>query len=723
MSNRPPHPRTISNSSLTPPGSVYSTPPSYDSPGLAPPTTFKRSPSVTAVVDYFETRSRPTAQDPSRLSPEKGRAQGRSSPARSAGGPSRSPARIPPTDAGPSGLPRPSPRPIASYRSTSSTSQDAPSMPVPTQRPSTSASRVSRSRRLSGQRLGSIPQGPRRPSTASNASARSGRLSVDSRGSFSSIQSDRRTDLTPSFRNLTVSPEAEGEFGRSPGSSSPTSRLRHPGASLTASGIPKHAATRTPPGSYPSSSSYTLPRSRSTPSGLGDPSPTKTASSGLPLSSKRKPPVSVSVSRPTPDKISPSKARRAQSFPQADATTPTTPTARSFVGDPEKPGSRRTSFHLSSTSGSSRRSSQLTSEFADEMGGLPEALEAYNRQHSSPQKTLSAVSDLQQSPNRRTSIEIPPRRSSIDQGSPIMTRQSTGPPISPRKSSMMVDQPLPDTYMALLRDDENNDDAVTPHGRSSPPTKLATMSDVDDAPIPPPMTSDRRALGLSINPVLAQRHSSGPTPPVPAKSPLRSMSNQSTPAPTSLDSPALYLDSPQLPEPPPSATTSTTSLDKSFISESSTSAGKRASGRRRGSRFFEMDEVTDVRGGPNQLEAPSSDIRFTSVTFPSVYSQDSAPNSAWLSPDSGPPTAWSMESGPPSSTLWGQHDLSPLRTSIERSHAERAHRREAAREKPRVKGLDDLWGRKRGSKQDHDIGPEALSELQVSYCGGSELKV
>ncbi|WWD20923.1 hypothetical protein CI109_105401 [Kwoniella shandongensis] len=172
----------------------------------------------------------------------------------------------------------------------------------------------------------------------------------------------------------------------------------------------------------------------------------------------------------------------------------------------------------------------------------------------------------------------------------------------------------------------------------------------------PQSSSPRKSPGLTINtpPLLQSRSSSSsmPTPPIPAKSPLRRVSRQSTG----------LSDSSGRAETPP-----TGSADSNFsVAGTPTSINgqlEKISQLERDSPTLQLqmrtpldssistdrqDYLSVPTGPPSQIIAtPTDDIRFTMLTAPSVYSQDSAPPSA---------TSWALSEAMSRSSDGG-HDI------------------------------------------------------------------
>ncbi|ORX40906.1 hypothetical protein BD324DRAFT_612521 [Kockovaella imperatae] len=641
----------------SPSTSLYNTPRNRSSPGLAgSPSRYPRSPGLNAVPGPSSFRHSPSRS--ARASPEKSSGSSRSSPGRKGSRQLGDSPRVSPSRESSSGIPRVVPSRPDSRSKPPTPAQGSPR--TPPGRPSSSSTTLSKSRRSSGQRLGASPQGPRRPSTGAGSPRTS---SFPRKGS--------RPDSWTSDGTLPSS--SYQEFGAldsfTPGSfeSDGKSRLRHPTASLPPSNIPRLSPSKAP-------SSYVDHPRKGSPAGTSP-----KGDSGRILTSASQSSLSIPVHPPTPDMRSPS----AMSLIRSE--TPLT--LGSSAPDSQYLVSQRNSVHLSSPS-TSPRALQMSTLASD------------TPYISEDGHTSNTDREGSEDGSRGMRIDIPPRRSSIEPSSPA---NSIRPSISPRASSRTDPLATGAPYDALLRKDDSDTASFTDGThRSKSPSVVSVSSISRPAPVP---LADRKAPGLAVDPALSRRSIVGVTPPIPAKSPLRSISNQNTPAPPAAT------ESPPIPSPIPdrpstSATTSSSSVTRASASDTNLPAGRqrRASGQRRGSKFFEMEEgeLPKPPSSPRRsLDSPrSSDIRFTSAAYPSIYSVDA-----------GPPVSRLSDSGP--SSPWIQTDLSPSIRSVERVLHERDDERAEDLDRRRSSNLDDVWGRKRGSVQEREVVSDALSDLKL----------
>ena len=269
------------------------------------------------------------------------------------------------------------------------------------------------------------------------------------------------------------------------------------------------------------------------------------------------------------------------------------------------------------------------------------------------------------------------------------------------------------TYDALL------DQRKSPPARILNPFGRPAMTTIDSAselsgPELRQTESNNTDSGLLIDlhpPPRRTFSGSFPTsPPIPAKSPLRSRSNQNVPTAPAPPTPQSVPSEPVTPPiPRTAAALSNASLAKSGHSSrtgsSSDSVLPSRSRRQSKSKFVEMESANTSDTGGAQPSPSASEIRFTSAIFPSIYSQDSSTYSVLSPPNSA-------------TTQWSQNDLSPTQSQFTVVPSEEAAASSAEREWRRSKRMDDLWGRKRGSKGTIE-SVEALADTKVSWRDAS----
>jgi hypothetical protein len=385
-------------------------------------------------------------------------------------------------------------------------------------------------------------------------------------------------------------------------------------------------------------------------------------------------PVTPTRTRPFSPTLSHSRASSSSSA-SASKQNQSSSSSRSI-----RPGTRRTSYQLAKTSSNDGSSGSVISEFGviGENGESPylsnfaERFEQGSNEirqpspHVSPAlpqiPSLSSTTPLESpleppSPNRPNGIRVPSDTSSIATDSTssfVSARSPTSPPRIPQRLSSNPVSPRIGKRTSSIESISTNNTPMLPskshiptlgpitrtHSRDSLDSNGTAEMDgtrrVSDttamapsAPASPqiplklttPHTSprpDRKSPGLTINPLAPPRparDSARPSPPVPIKSPLRRI----TPQPSTLsefssegrsqkvrdgsgESTAATSDSfltAPLPQPSPSL-----SLTSSLV--------------------LEPGEVVPF---PESYDSHGADeIRFTMLTVPSVYSQDSAPS-------------------------------------------------------------------------------------------------
>ncbi|OCF36003.1 hypothetical protein I316_02498 [Kwoniella heveanensis BCC8398] len=279
-----------------------------------------------------------------------------------------------------------------------------------------------------------------------------------------------------------------------------------------------------------------------------------------------------------------------------------------------------------------------------EAGSTPMVRGGPNRSSRSSIVEVHGSTSSHGSPKMRVAI---PKRTSSQQNSPTTRqpisptspRSTVPPPISPRTSSKRLDPspPLPraSTGVGILGEPiaESNDSRRNSQSSMSTatvtntseldgrrPSSAASSSRMSTPRLGSPKanTSPRKSPNLTIQtrptPTSSRLSSTSiaqPSPPIPAKSPLRNLSRENsegrsqTPRSGSVESNVANVGTP---------TSSGTRIDALTPNEQAV--------------FTEP---------PTQIIATPDDVRFTQYTIPSVYSQESAPSSA---------TGWAINGDP-----------------------------------------------------------------------------
>ncbi|ORY26806.1 hypothetical protein BCR39DRAFT_589529 [Naematelia encephala] len=395
------------------------------------------------------------------------------------------------------------------------------------------------------------------------------------------------------------------------------------------------------------------------------PSPSKNLSPRSPISLSRNPSgLAISISQPTPERAQagPSRLplRRKSSESDLVAAAKNIRTT-SPSGILSRPGSQRTSYHLSH-SVSSRSSASMTSlqrESSDHpdngdvstLSGLGKSQEGSNfaanvvdlgssgsdlalDQEPSRTPEVSSIEAAQNGQLRQ--IEIPPRTSS---NSP--KANAIQPQISPRKSSMsglLPDPPeVPSSDKSQRRASRNvnlgdiyetsrsdhSPRKASPAGSPSPARRQSEFKSASPAlgKKPSPYSSPRPERktpnpNLTIAPpvMTASRSvssSARPSPPIPTKSPLRGLSRHS--------SAVLELKNIR----PPNMR-----ADSNDSSKATAGWLTPPEGRPGLEETLQRPRPDTIKDLPDIPTPTTAEIRFTMLTTPSIYSQDSAPPSS-----------------------------------------------------------------------------------------------
>lgn len=713
------------------------------------PLGYKRSPSVTASIDFFESRSKPSSaanspgpsrsssiSGPSRqtnigritrstTSPQlSGPASVSSSPRPSfssladgrTGGMSRSSSFASMnSEAGPSraGSPRTTPS-----RAGSAAGRGVPPSGVPSRLPRSvsardgisgkgkevdsgiSSGRASADSTASGrasvglgvQGVSGIP----RPTTGSGSRSASGQGAqggtgtrrVSDTSAHPATTSLRPRQPRPSLPTSSLTTSISGRQPSVPGSSQQNSTA---GPSKSTS----RGSPRVPSSTQASSSSRGHPASTTSP--RTHPSP-RIGSSKFPSStsqahSPRRPsaPV-VSVSHPTPDRDKPLPSATAR-MPREDGDTASS--QGSHASGSTGLGSRRTSYRLSrsinSHSSSSNSSGRISPNHTIDISSAVDLSISDTTTHLRGHKRRSTV-DLA-SPPMRAPLEIPQRRSSAASSANPSPRSSISqfpPVISPRKSSIEAFGQSPEHPDVLERDVPRRS-----HRRASSNIQLGNVYE-DSTPQGRQVVSprlDRKSPGLTIDPpapafMQSASSSARPSPPIPAKSPLRSLSRQSSMSRkgsmssrlTSRDSTAGTNDS-------TTAVVGYYDMDDP-VPPLPTNLQRHNSDRRTSSSTVVVrDEEVELTPQTRYIDTMDDPKRFTTLTYASMYSQDSAPGTATFSEEAG--------SSVPNSAVEDPYD------GIERERMDKRVKRQSR--------MDDLWGRSHAGRSGPGRSPDLVS--------------
>lgn len=481
-----------------------------------------------------------------------------------------------------------------------------------------------------------------------------------------------------------------------------SSRLRQPRPSLPSNSL-STSRQIPPPGSYrhhdqdrstnpsvrdsprqksahASSASRNSPRPTTSPRLHASPriSTTRPATSPSRMISPTRPSApSLSISHPTPD--------RDRALPSTSRDVVDLQSSRGSIGSATSgAGSRRTSYRLSKSVDSDHSTSDISGRLSpsltveeesstNDLGkGSPSSPPRKGRKPSQPT-----------SPPARPLIEIPERRSSAPSSSKSSPRSSSihfPPLISPRKSSIKAFDENP----GIPSSSSKSHPAY--HRRAS---SNITLGDVlgqsrNNQHAYSSSRHDRKSPGLSIQPPSpAVRRASDattrPSPPVPAKSPLRSLSRHSSMG----RKPSLLSRK--------SSRGSTLDTDGSTIAvmdhdeeepipplpPSYASEDRRISS----STVVVRNEDVELTPEARDLET-MDDKRFTTLTYASMYYQDSGPATATF-PDAN-------DSSVPSSAVEGGYD------GVEDVRTDRRVKRQSR--------MDDLWGRSHAARQSGGTG-------------------
>ncbi|WVQ95442.1 hypothetical protein IAU59_002539 [Kwoniella sp. CBS 9459] len=339
------------------------------------------------------------------------------------------------------------------------------------------------------------------------------------------------------------------------------------------------------------------------------------------LPTPSKPAVAVSVSRPTPP------LRRKSSKDNLIRASQSSPiSSRGMSAEQESKTLYFGEF------GERENKPTLTQLDA---GSTPMVRGGPNRSSRSSIVEIHGSASSHGSPKMRVAI---PKRTSSQQNSPTVRqpvsptspRSTLPPPISPRTSSKRLEAsptlPIASASVGILEESIAENSASRRNSQSSMsnatvtqpceldsrrPSSAASASRTTTPKLgsPKPSTSPRKSPNLTIQtrpaPTSSRLSSSSiaqPSPPIPAKSPLRNLSRENSEG---------------------RAQTPRSGSGESNIAN----VGTPTSSRTRMDGMTPNDQ-TVFSEPPTQIIATPDDVRFTQYTIPSVYSQDSAPPSA-----------------------------------------------------------------------------------------------